>query len=99
MSSGSKKIQVDMSMFLDVFRLVIALEEYELDFDTQDICKRLERQIYAKFDAMEKRNIYTQSKIALTEDEREQARQKYLNLAGIHGDFRYGKDFKDGSIT
>jgi hypothetical protein len=99
MSSSSKKIQIDMGMFLDVFRLITALEQYDLDFSTQDLCKRLEGQIYAKLEAIEKRNVYTQSKVALTEDEKEQARQKYLDLAGIHKDFRYGKDFgKDNPV-
>jgi hypothetical protein len=98
-SSSEKKIQIEMSMFLDVYRLVFALQGYDLDFNTNELVKRLEGQINAKLDAMEKRNAYTQSKVALTDEEREQARQKYLDLAGIHKDFRYGKDFgKDNPV-
>lgn len=93
MGSSEKKIQINMGMFLDVFRLVESLKEYELDNYSAELLKRLEGQVYAKFEAMEKREVYTQSKIAMTDEEREQARQKYLDLAGIHKDFRYSKDF------
>lgn len=88
-----KKIQINMSTFLDVYRLIFALEGYEMDFNTKDIIKRLETALNDKLDAMQKHDVYTQSKIALTEEERETARQKYLDLAGIHKDWQYSADF------
>lgn len=44
--------------------------------------------LIAKVEAMERRDAYTQSKTATTPEEREAARLKYLDLAGIPQDFR-----------
>ena len=38
---------------------------------------------------MAKREVYTKSKIGETEEERELYRQKYLDMVGMHADFRW----------
>ncbi len=45
--------------------------------------------IIQKNEAMIKRYVYTQSKTAATEEEREKARQEYLDMVGVPQDFRY----------
>jgi cytidylate kinase len=85
----SKKIQVSMVMFNDVCTLLERLAGYKLDYQTQDCCKRIIWEIKDRIVAMEKRDTYTLSKVAPTVQEREEARQKYLDLAGIHKSFRY----------
>ena len=72
------------------------LRDYELDYRTQEYFERITKEINSKLAAIERRDTYTMSKTASTEFEREEARQKYLDLAGIHKDFRYGKDFLEG---
>lgn len=47
--------------------------------------------IHRKIDAMEKHELYSQSKTAQTEDEREKARQEYLDRVGMDSDFRWAK--------
>ena len=42
-----------------------------------------------KMDRMHRHKLYSDSKTADTEDDREAARNKYLDLAGIPDDFRY----------
>ena len=42
-----------------------------------------------KLEAMVKRELYTKSKTAETEAEREEARKKYLDKVGMHRDFRW----------
>ena len=42
-----------------------------------------------KMDRMHRHKLYSESKTADTEEEREAARNKYLDLAGIPDDFRY----------
>jgi hypothetical protein len=42
-----------------------------------------------KVDSMAKREVYTKSKIGETEEERELYRQKYLDIVGMHADFRW----------
>ncbi|MDL2248770.1 complexin-2 [Tyzzerella sp. OttesenSCG-928-J15] len=90
----SKRVQVEMSTFLDVYRLLFALEDYELDYDTQEIVSRLETALNAKLDAMLKHDTYTMSKVAPTEVEREAARQNYLDMVGMKKDWRYSKDIQ-----
>jgi len=42
-----------------------------------------------KMDTMVERELYTKSKTAPTEEEREKARQEYLDRRGIQADFRW----------
>jgi hypothetical protein len=80
-------------MFLDIFKLTIYLLDYELDHETRGCLRRIEEEIESKLAAIERREVYTNFKVAPSEEERETARQKYLDLAGIHKDYRYGQDF------
>jgi len=92
MDSSSKKIQISMDMFLDVYKLILALQDYDLDIYTKEIANRLEGQISAKLDAMQKREAYTTYKAGDTDEEKERARQKYLDMIGMHKDWRYSTD-------
>ena len=42
-----------------------------------------------KIDMMAKHDIYTKSKTAPTEEEREKSRKEYLDRVGMHPDFRW----------
>lgn len=42
-----------------------------------------------KLEAMIRRDSYTKYKIAPAEEEREKARQEYLDKVGMHRDFRW----------
>ena len=42
-----------------------------------------------KYDSIINRNLYTKYKTALTEEEKEKARQEYLDRKGIHSNFRW----------
>lgn len=88
-----KRIQINMSTFLDVYRLIYSLDLNNMDLSTIEIINRLETALNAKIDAMQKHETYTQSKIASSSEERELARQKYLDLAGIHKDWRYSSEY------
>lgn len=63
------------------------LRYHLLDDDscTEDVKKGLEQ----KMNTMVKRELYTKSKTAPTEEEREKARQEYLDTRGIQADFRW----------
>lgn len=58
-----------------------------------DLHKKCERGIEEKIDRIIKHNLYTDYKTAPSEEEREKARQAYLNAAGIPNSFRYSADF------
>ena len=58
------------------------LEKYEKSDDIQ-------KALSEKLDRMVMHDIYTKSKTAVTEEEREKARKEYLDRVGMHPDFRW----------
>lgn len=53
--------------------------------ESEEIKKGLEN----KIDMMARHDIYTKFKTASTEDEREKSRKEYLDMIGMHSDFRW----------
>ena len=49
----------------------------------------IEKALMEKLDSMVKRQLYTTFKTAPTVEEREKARQEYLDKSGMHKDFRW----------
>ena len=76
-----KNIQIPQELFMKLLRYHL------LDDDscTEDVKKGLEQ----KMNTMVERELYTKSKTAPTEEEREKARQEYLDTRGIQADFRW----------
>ena len=76
-----KNVQVPQQLFMKLLRYHL------LDDDscTEDVKKGLEQ----KMNTMVERELYTKSKTAPTEEEREKARQEYLDSRGIQADFRW----------
>ena len=76
-----KNIQIPESLFYD-------LVKYHL-LDNADVLPQIRRGLEEKAEAMVKRDLYTKYKTAETEEEKEHARQVYLEKVGMHRDFRY----------
>ena len=76
-----KNVQISNELFMDLIRYHL------LDFTENgaEIRKGLER----KLNAMSDRELYKKYKTAETEEEREEARQKYLDSRGIPESFRW----------
>lgn len=76
-----KNVQISQELFMKLLRYHL------LDDDscTEDVKKGLEQ----KMDTMVERELYTKSKTAPTEEEREKARQECLDRRGIQADFRW----------
>ena len=70
-----KNVQIPQELFMKLLR-------YHL---LDDVKKGLEQ----KMNAMVERELYTKSKTAPSEEEREKARQEYLDRWGIQADFRW----------
>lgn len=83
MSKNNKTVQIPLETFLTLYRL---LEGWEVSESEITALKRI---ISDKFDALIRREYYTTYKTAPTEEEREQARQKYLDSVGMNKDFRW----------
>lgn len=75
----NKTVQIPLDLFRDLC----------LYFETGDgDPERIRRQLETKLDALVARQLYSQSKTAPTAEEREKARQAYLDRKGIPEDFR-----------
>ena len=76
-----KQVQIPQELFV----LLIHYHLMEDDSNVDEIRIGLER----KLSAMVLRELYGKSKTALTEEEREKARQEYLDRRGIPNSFRW----------
>ena len=74
-----KSVQISYDLF-------VALVEYHLD---DDYAEEIHRGLEQKLDAMVRHELYAKYKTASTAEEREQARQEYLDKRGIFPDFRW----------
>lgn len=74
-------IQIPESLFVELMKFhVLGLED-----SLPEIKKGLEQ----KYKAIIRRELYTKSKTAETEAEREEARKAYLDKVGVHPNFRW----------
>lgn len=76
-----KNVQISSQLFFNLIRFHLL----EMDEVLPEINKDLE----LKIEALARRELYTKYKTASTEDEREKARQEYLDKIGMHRDFRW----------
>lgn len=76
-----KNVQIPYELFAD---LVLYRLKGEDDLD-EDIRRGLEQ----KLDAMLNRQLYSQYKTAPTEEQRERARQEYLDRRGVPQSYRW----------
>ena len=76
-----KKIQIPVSLFIKLCQYFCL----DMDVDTEDIKKELDK----KMDAVYRRNLYTTYKTASSDEEKEDARQKYLDEKGVPQSFRW----------
>ena len=76
-----KMIQITESLF-------IALMKYHV-LGIEDALPEIQKGLEQKYEAMLRRELYTKSKTAGTEAEREEARKAYLDKVGMHQNFRW----------
>ena len=76
-----KNVQIPFALF----RQLVSYHLMEDQSCSEEICKGL----MEKVERMANRQLYTQSKTAPTEEEREKSRQEYLDRRGIPESFRW----------
>ena len=76
-----KQVQISEDLFLSLIKYHIL----ECHNNEEKIVKMLKE----KYDSIVNRNLYTKYKTAPTEEEKEKARQEYLDRKGIHSNFRW----------
>ena len=76
-----KMVQIPESLFVELMKYhVLGIE---------DSLPEIKNGLEQKYESMMKRELYTKSKTAKTQAEREDARKAYLDKVGMHRDFRW----------
>ena len=70
------------------YELFVSLVEYHLAYD-DDCAEEIRQGLEQKLDALVRCELYAKYKTAPTPEEREQARQEYLDKRGVFPDFRW----------
>ena len=79
-------VQIDERLFVDL------LKYHLLDLADEETAARIRKGLQDKMDAIMRRRYYTDSKTAPTAEERERARQAYLDECGVPESFRWSAD-------
>lgn len=87
-SSKNKTVQISEELFIQLAEYFL-LDERDTERET-----RIIGGLNAKWYTIRKRELYTQMHDnALSDAERERARQKYLDMVGVPSDFRWAQDY------
>jgi hypothetical protein len=84
----AKQIQIEQQLFIDLYKLIV------LDCCNADTYNNIKQQLENKFNKMLNHSLYSKYKTAPTTEEKEQARQDYLNRIGMSSSFRWADDNK-----
>jgi len=88
-----KQILVPESFMVDVYMLILHLRSDTQASDPNLLLQKIQVVINAKIESQKRRKDFTEYKTAKPNTEqREQARQDYLDGVGIHKDWRSGKE-------
>lgn len=88
-----KQIQINENTFVGAYKLILRLDDIELDKDTRQLQKTLKKDFESKLKAIEKRKVFTEYKTALPDSvEREEKRQKYIEIAKISQNWKSEKE-------
>jgi hypothetical protein len=78
----SKQVQIPYELFIDLIRY--------FNFDNgEDLKGDIKKALNEKMGAIARREMYSKYKTAATEEEREEARQQYLDEIGLDTSFRW----------
>ncbi len=84
-----KKYQIDEALLV---KLIQYFYSDEIGYDNEelyDLEREIKSELQKKLDKISMRSYYTKYKTAETEQEREEARKKYLDEKGVPESFRY----------
>lgn len=79
----NKTVKIDLQTFIRLMRY------FTLDDHSNELYEEIKRDIDSKADKLYRHELYSQSKTAESEQERETARKKYLDEIGMRDSFRY----------
>ena len=84
-----KQLQISEALFVKMIKYFYS---EEIGFDNEEIFdleREIKKELQMKLDRITMRSYYTKYKTAETEQEREEARKKYLDEKGVPTSFRW----------
>lgn len=78
-----KNVQIPQELFLQLVRY------FCLDDTSPELYNSLKSDLEAKLDKLARHEAYTAYKTSESPETAEQARQRYLDMVGVHKDFRW----------
>lgn len=84
-----KNIQITEELFVKLFKYFYSDEIGYGDDEIFDLHREIKSELQKKMDKILMWSYYTKYKTAETEQEREEARKKYLDERGVPGSFRW----------
>jgi len=99
-----KQVLVPESFLVDIYMLILHLKGEKEENEPYILLQKIQSVVYVKIEAQQRRQEFTEYKTAKPNTEqREQARQVYLDSVGIHKDWRTDKEeslsFSLGNFT
>jgi len=73
-----KSVQISYDLFIDLIKLHL------FESEDSDLWRRISEGLNAKLDSLVMHELYEKYKTAPSEEEREKARQEYLDRRGVH---------------
>jgi len=86
----AKNIMIPESLFVALFKCFVLDLPDKCSYCIG--CESVKKMLTEKGNQMNRHNLYTQSKTAATEDEREKNRIAYLDTVGMRDSYRWKKD-------
>ena len=83
-----KNVQISQELLVKLIRYFFC-DELKSDEDLSELEREIKSDIRKKLDKISMRSYYTAYKTAPTEQEREEARKKYLDERGVPESFRW----------
>lgn len=89
-----KNVQIPLELWNSICQFHLQYDELE-DWERQEICDAIEHGIRMKLESQQRRESYTQYKTAASPDQREAARQQYLDQRGVPGSHRWSQQYEE----
>ena len=84
-----KNLQITQDLFIKLIQYFYSEEIGYNNEELFDLEREIKSELHKKLDRVSMRSYYTAYKIAPTEQEREEARKKYLDERGVPESFRW----------
>lgn len=90
----AKNVQIPLELWERLCELHLHFNELE-EWEVNELLNHIEQGIRQKQEAIARRESYTQYKSGVTPDDREAARQQYLDQRGIPNGFRWSAQYEE----